>query len=114
LQADYMRDFLIAAFSHPSVVGVVMWGFWEGRDWYPDAALYRKDWSIKPNGRVWEDLVLKQWWTDVKGKSDKRGCFQTRGFLGDYKIEVTYKGRSKAVPVKLEKGGTKIRITLDQ
>ncbi len=114
LQADYMRDFLIAAFSHPQVVGVVMWGFWEGSHWYPDAALYRMDWSVKPNGRVWEDLVLKQWWTDVAGRSDQRGRFKTRGYLGDYKVEVNYRGKSKIVPAKLEKDGATLKISLDQ
>jgi len=114
LQADYMRDFLIAAFSHPQVIGVVMWGFWEGRDWYPDAALYRMDWSVKPNGRVWEDLVLRQWWTNVEGRSDQRGYFKTRGYLGEYKIEVAYKGVRKIVPAKLDRNGTSLKITLDQ
>ncbi len=114
LQADYMRDFLIAAFSHSQVVGVVMWGFWEGSHWYPDAALYRMDWSAKPNGRVWEDLVLNQWWTDVQGRTDQRGRFKTRGYLGDYKVEVNYRGKSKIVPAKLEKDGATLKIAFDQ
>ena len=29
LQADYTRDFLYAAFSHPSVSGIQLWGFWK-------------------------------------------------------------------------------------
>jgi len=29
LQADYMRDFLITAFAHPNVHGVMLWGFWK-------------------------------------------------------------------------------------
>ena len=35
MQADYTRDFLILAFSHPSVVGVQLWGFWENAHWIP-------------------------------------------------------------------------------
>src|SRR5690606_28268097 len=30
LQADFLRDFLTLAFSHPQMVGVQLWGFWEG------------------------------------------------------------------------------------
>lgn len=58
LQADYLRDVMTMAFSHPAMQAIVMWGFWEGRHWKPDAALYRKDWSTKPAGKVWEELVL--------------------------------------------------------
>lgn len=35
-----------------------LWGFWAGDHWIPHAALFRRDWSIKPNGRVYQDLVF--------------------------------------------------------
>jgi hypothetical protein len=38
LQADYTRDFLTLAYSHPTVVGVQLWGFWERSHWKPEAA----------------------------------------------------------------------------
>lgn len=113
LQADYTRDFLITMYSHPSVIGVVMWGFWEGQDWYPSAALFRKDWSIKPNGKVWLDLVFNKWWTKVAGTTDKNGKFSTHGFLGSYEIEVSYKGKIKILSdVNLKAPNTNVRITL--
>ncbi|HXI18191.1 MAG TPA: endo-1,4-beta-xylanase, partial [Chloroflexota bacterium] len=56
LQEDYTRDFMTAMFSHPAVDAILMWGFWEARHWRPDAALFRRDWSIKPNGRAWTEL----------------------------------------------------------
>jgi GH35 family endo-1,4-beta-xylanase len=59
LQADFLRDFLTVAFSHPGISSFLMWGFWESEHWLPNAALYRKDWSIKPNGQAWLDLVKK-------------------------------------------------------
>jgi len=46
LQADYLRDVMTITFSHPSFSSIVMWGFWEGRHWRPNGALWRKDWSI--------------------------------------------------------------------
>jgi len=61
LQADYTRDYLTLAFSHPAVIGLLSWGFWQGQHWRPDAAYFRKDWSIKPAGRVWIDLVMHKW-----------------------------------------------------
>jgi endo-1,4-beta-xylanase len=86
LQADYLRDHMIACFSHPSVNEIIMWGFWEGRHWKPVAAPYRRDWSKKPAALAWEDLVFKQWWTDATVKTDANGRATLRGFLGDYEI----------------------------
>lgn len=112
LQADYTRDFLIAAFSHPACAGVIQWGFWEGAHWKPDAALFRRDWSIKPNGKVYTDLVLNQWWTKTHGKTSKAGTYQTRGFLGDYKITATVNGKTQIAKAKLTKIGATITIIL--
>ncbi len=114
LQADYMRDFMTLLFSHPAVEGIVMWGFWEGRHWYPTAALYRKDWSIKPNGQVWEDLVTKKWWTNVSGQTDANGHFHTRGFLGNYSVTVTKKGEKKTFFCDLTQEGARLEITLEE
>ncbi|MFP4140595.1 MAG: endo-1,4-beta-xylanase [Phycisphaerae bacterium] len=88
LQADYLRDVLIAGFSHPSMEGMVLWGFWEGRHWRPDAALWRRDWSIKPAGEVWRDLVFKQWWTDVTLTTGADGSASVKGFHGTYTVKV--------------------------
>jgi endo-1,4-beta-xylanase len=102
LQADYLRDFLTIAFANKNVSSFLMWGFWEGQHWLPDAAMYRKDWSIKPNGQIFKDLVFKKWWTNATGTSDATGNFETRGFYGDYKITATLGSRSVTKTVKLE------------
>jgi len=109
LQADYTRDLLTLSFSHPSVTSVMIWGFWEGRHWRPDAALWRKDWSLKPNGRIWTELTRKTWWTDEQGKTDRRGRWSTRGFLGDYEIEVNGK---PAREIRLAKDTGEVEIAL--
>ena len=54
--------------------------------------MFRRDWSLKPNGGAYEDLVFKQWWTNADGKTATSGTFTTRGFLGDYEIEVSSPG----------------------
>lgn len=113
LQADYTRDFMTAAFSHPAIEGIVMWGFWEGQHYNPSAALYRKDWAIKPNGKIWEDLVFRQWWTDVRGQTDRGGNFKTRGFLGEYEITVEYQGKTMTRSARLSKGGNRISFIID-
>ena len=93
LQADYTRDFLIMAFSHPSVVGVQLWGFWERAHWIPAAAMYRSDWSEKPNARAWKSLVLDQWRTRAGGATDAQGAWRGRGFQGDYVVTVEQGGK---------------------
>ncbi len=105
LQADFTRDFLTAMFSHPAVNGVLMWGFWEGRHYAPDAALWKRDWTPKPNGQVWLDLVQKQWRTNLLAPSAADGTLQTRAFLGDYEIVVTKNGQRATQKVSLDKAG---------
>jgi GH35 family endo-1,4-beta-xylanase len=94
LQADYTRDFLIAAYSHASVVGVQSWGFWERAHWIPEAAMYRDDWTEKPNARAYKSLVLEQWRTRAAGVTDAQGVWRGRGFHGDYVVTVEHGGKT--------------------
>ncbi|WP_157687538.1 endo-1,4-beta-xylanase [Pedobacter psychrophilus] len=97
LQADYTRDFLIACFSHPAVTGFTMWGFWQGSHWKPDAAMFRKDWSPKPNAKVWEDLVTKQWVTNEEKATSGNGEITTTVFNGNYKITLKLEGKTQKI-----------------
>lgn len=112
LQADYTRDFLTAAFSHPSTAGFIMWGFWDGRHWLGDAPMFYPDWSLKPSGQAWIDLVHKEWWTRASGTADARGHYQTRGFLGDYDITVTHNGKTQTIKTQLPKNGKTLTVVL--
>lgn len=112
-QAQYTRDFLTAVFSHPATEAFTMWGFWEGRMWQPPGALIRKDWTVKPNGQAWMDLVLKQWWTDMNTTTGPDGSCTTRGFLGDYKVTVTVGGKEKSTFIHLTAPDTTTVLTLD-
>lgn len=38
-RANGYEDALRVYFSHPAVDGVLMWGFWDGAHWQPDAVL---------------------------------------------------------------------------
>lgn len=91
LQARYTNDFLIAAFSSPAVNEIIIWGFYEGMHWRPDAAMYRIDWSLKPNGAVYRDLIFNKWWTNESGSTDSTGIIEKRGYKGEYKITVSEK-----------------------
>jgi endo-1,4-beta-xylanase len=104
LAADYTRDLLIVCFSHPAYTGFVMWGFWEGSHWKPETALWRKDWSEKPNAKVWKDWVCGRWKTNVTLKSSPQGQASVPGYFGRYEITVTKDGKTIKQAVMLEKG----------
>jgi GH35 family endo-1,4-beta-xylanase len=112
-QADVLRDTMILAFAHPHLVGINQWGFWENAHWFPRAALWRSDWSIKPNGQAYLDLVYKMWWTDVKGATTANGTYSTRGFTGEYEVTVTANGKTKSVKTALPRDGKNLKVTLN-
>jgi GH35 family endo-1,4-beta-xylanase len=111
LQADYLRDYYTMAFSQGGIDQLLMWGFWEGSHWLPDAALYRDDFSIKPNGQVYEDMVFGDWWTDVTGTS-RGGAFGTRAFQGEYEITVTVNGQTRVVTATVGPNGATVTVTV--
>ncbi len=55
LQADYLRDYMTMSFSQGKVDQFILWGFWSQMHWKPGSALYNADFSIRPNGQVYED-----------------------------------------------------------
>ncbi len=84
LQSDFTRDFLTVCFSHPAVVGVLTWGFWEGAHWKPDAALFTKDWTPTAVGEQWIRMTQQEWTTELDLVADDNGEVSFRGFLGEY------------------------------
>ena len=112
-QTAYTRDFLTAVFSHPSVSGVMCWGFWEGRHWKPRAAFWSKDWQLRPNGKVWVDLTTRQWWTDADLETAPDGTAVLRGFLGDYEATVTTPdGKTATLEFQLPRDGKRVEFAL--
>lgn len=112
-QADYVRDFLTAVFSHPVVETVVNWNFWAGWAWWPSSCFYGQDWDIRPHGEEYVRLVFEEWWTEERGDTDSDGRFETRGFLGEYEISVSDGDRSGMVETTLTADGTAIEVTID-
>ncbi len=113
MKVHYTRDFMTACFSHPAVTGVMMWGFWEGAHWRPRAALWNKDWSLRPNGQVWLDLVTREWWTNAEGATDPRGEFSARAFYGDYRVTVESAGRKAVKEFRIRKQEPGLRVQLN-
>ena len=90
-------------FSHPQVDSIIMWGFWDPRHWKKNAVMYREDWSEKPAGKAYRDLVEREWRTHVAGATNAEGTYELRGFLGEYDVSVTVGGRSVTAKAQLAK-----------
>ena len=115
LQANFTRDTMIACFAQPEMNGFLMWGFWDGYNYEAYGPMYYSDWTLKPSGRVYQDLVYNKWWTrDARANTDKDGKATIRGFYGDYDVTVTANGQTKTAMVAFHKGYDNIlEITLD-
>ena len=74
--------------------------------------MYSHDWTAKPNADAYNDLVFNKWWTNIDGYTDDSGAFTTRGFLGDYEIEILYAESRRVVPAKLEAGGSTVTVVI--
>ncbi len=116
LRADYYRDFFLALFSHPAVDGVFQWGFWEGSHWIPGAALFRKDWTLRPHGQVYRDLMQRDWHTEVSVRTDEKGLAVFRGFKGEYEVQVTLREKRLTVPgiISANAGEMTVELPPDQ
>lgn len=86
LAADYTRDVLISVFSHPAYTSFLLWGFWEGSHWKPEAASWNKDWSIRKRGEVLKEWIGRRWHTEVTLQTDAAGRATWRGFPGWYEV----------------------------
>lgn len=96
-RADNLENLYRTAFSHPSVQGILMWGFWEGAHWKGrDAAIVNYDWTLNQAGKRFEAL-MEEWTTKESGRTDETGSFYLRGFYGEYEITLTVPGKGKTV-----------------
>ncbi len=112
LDARFFRDFLTAVFSHPATNSFLMWGFWDGAHYSHKAPLFTQDWTMKPAGKVYEELVLRDWWTNAEGTTDASGTYKTRGFLGDYEVTVKGAGKKVILEAQLAKADTVLPVVV--
>jgi endo-1,4-beta-xylanase len=112
LAARYTRDFLTAIYSHPSVEGFLVWGFWDHNHWKKNAPFFRKDWTQKPAAEAYRQLVTNDWTTSAQGETDAEGAFAVRAFLGSYEVTVQHEQQTRTVQVELGSDGQTARIRL--
>lgn len=75
--------------------------------------MLRRDWSVKQYYEVYRDLVFNKWWTNASGKTNRTGAYTTRGFVGEYDIEVKSGGKIKITHATLSRDGSRVECVLD-
>lgn len=108
-KAKAIVEFYRICFAHPSVEGILMWGFWEGANWIPVSSLFRRDWSPTPAATAYRDLIFKQWWTHVRVKTDAQGRADAPAFYGRHRV----RSGSREVIVELKKREGSQRVSLN-
>jgi endo-1,4-beta-xylanase len=91
LKAKNIADYYRVCFAHPAVEGILMWGFWEGANWIKVSSLYNLDWSPTPALKTYQDLIHKEWNTDISVILDEKGEARVHAFYGAYKISTGQK-----------------------
>ena len=91
IRAQYTRDFMIAAFSHPKVSEFLFWG--NTQDEKNKVDIFTKEGGLGVMGNVFFDLVHKQWKTKLSTKTDRKGSITTSGFYGTYTYEFNVDGK---------------------
>ncbi|KAA8536000.1 hypothetical protein F0562_028478 [Nyssa sinensis] len=92
-QATYLETVLREGFSHPSVNGVMLWTALHPSGCY-QMCLTDNNLHNLPAGDV-VDKLLNEWQTgEEAGQTDDHGSYSFNGFLGEYKVMVSYGNRS--------------------
>jgi endo-1,4-beta-xylanase len=89
-QASYIEDFYRAAFSHPHVDGVILWGFWEKSHWLANRGghMINADWNWRPAMKVIDQLITKDWRTNATLKTNSQGKISIPAFFGSYEVKI--------------------------
>ncbi|XP_060559071.1 uncharacterized protein LOC132719318 [Ruditapes philippinarum] len=92
-RATKLVDLLTLFFSHPSVEGVLFWGFWDGQIWEKDAPLFTGP-NLTPNaaGRAYQNLFHNVWRTSETHTIHGHQQLHVRGFKGKYTLNVKHNG----------------------
>lgn len=90
-RAEMLERFYRTAFSHVGVEGIVMWGFWEGAHWRPNAAIVDLNWNVNEAGQRYLSL-MNEWTTQAASRTNASGWMAFRGFLGTYTVTLTAPG----------------------
>ncbi|KAH9520349.1 Anti-sigma-I factor RsgI6 [Bulinus truncatus] len=92
-RADGYEKVLRLYFSHPSIEGIIFWGFWD-HEMDPQMALvHGASYTLDKAGQRYLQLTKQEWSTYVNRSLATGTSFNVRGFQGDYELTVWYKNK---------------------
>ncbi|AJR04900.1 endo-1,4-beta-xylanase [Siansivirga zeaxanthinifaciens] len=91
IREQYTRDFLIAAFSHPSVTEFLFWGYVENEKKKVD--IFKPNGDIGAMGKAYFSLVNDEWKTNLVAETDANGAVSAIGYFGTYEYSFIDKGK---------------------
>ncbi|MCY7377673.1 MAG: endo-1,4-beta-xylanase [Pyrinomonadaceae bacterium] len=103
-QAEFYREFYTIAFGNRHVEAITTWGLDDERAWLPGIGLIDANGKAKPNYETLNQLINKDWRTDLEIKSD-HGVADFRGFYGSYEVEIFAGGKRTKAIFELKKIG---------
>ncbi|HQU83308.1 MAG TPA: endo-1,4-beta-xylanase, partial [Pyrinomonadaceae bacterium] len=95
-QAEFYREFYTVAFGNPRVEAIVQWGLDDTRAWLPAIGVIGENLQPKPNYLVLDELINRDWRTNLEIDVKNAKNTEFRGFFGVYEIEVFSQGKSLA------------------
>lgn len=112
VRAEDLEVVLREAVAHPSVEGVMLWGFWEMLMWREKAHLVNAEGEVNEAGRRLQ-MLTEEWLSHAHGPVDEQGEFRFRGFHGDYTLEiVTPAAKRLSQAFTVEKGDPTLVINI--
>ncbi len=116
LQARYLHDLMLTAYSHPLMRGFITWlpFAYAKRTMIekPHAPLVTHDFRLKENGRAWNEMVKKILVSSPQGASNGEGAFAWNGFYGDYVLRLSKGGQEKNMRFSFRPDQKQYRLTL--
>jgi len=105
-QAREVVRFYTMLFSHPAVEAITWWDFSDFHAWQgAPAGFLRADMTPKPVYEELKKLIKDKWWTRATITAHEDGTAVIRGFLGDYQVTVTARGKVVQQRFAIRKGG---------
>ncbi|XP_059172789.1 anti-sigma-I factor RsgI6-like isoform X1 [Physella acuta] len=89
-RADWYENALRVYFSHPSVEGVLFWGFWDDDVVYDRALVHGSSFTLDKAGERYLHLIKEEWSTHVNRSLSAGTSFNVKGFQGTYDLTVLY------------------------
>lgn len=95
-QSEFYREFYTVTFGNPHVEAVIQWGLDDARAWLPGIGVIGENLQPKPNYLVLDELINREWRTNLEIDVKNAKNTEFRGFFGVYEIVVFSQGKSLA------------------